>query len=306
MRGFIKNENFNESKTADSDRRILDNLAGAGISSDISLFSNNLRNTSTIASTDYVMNDDVFVIVNPYMLPYANNTIVNYGETEYVVKNSNLKNSFQLFPIGVNSPFVPSSPYLDIIRNDSVTFEDIINLNPQRLETSPSNTAGIGRTVYDPYTYYGINENIDAIVQSTEMLEYKKATALMTDQANTVDAPVVVNGTVVITNTTSSGTPVTGVLDVNADPGMFISSENGKIRAFSDNSQPWTKVAGGLSTNSSNTNIKNLVMTDPAINGITVTEITSETINTSVKNMYYSVPIEIEGETYYLLCKKVI
>lgn len=306
MRGYIRDSNFNESQTADSDKRILDNLAGAGISADISLFSNNSKNTSIISTADYVFMDGKFVITNSFMLPFANNTLVTYDNIEYIVKNSNLKDSFQLvLPSTPNSPFIPQEPFKNIIRKDNVTFENITNLNPQRLETKATTVSNIeGITEYDPYTIYGINENINAIVQSTEIYEYKRSSALMSDSPGVIDAPLLVNGTVVITNLDANGNPVTGNFDIDNDPGMFISNGTDKIRAFSDNSQPWAKNTGSLSTTSSEININNLIMTNPSITGISVTSIPEETINTSLKNVYYSIPVTINNENYYLLCKK--
>ena len=243
MRGFIRDANFNESKTADSDKRILDNLAGAGISSDIALFSNNTNNISTILPTEYVVVNGNFTLTNNFMLPYANNTIVTYDNTEYIVKNSNLKDSFQLvLPDTPNSPFIPVAPFIEIIRKDNILFENITNLNPQRLSTKATNRSNIdGIDSYDPYTYYEINENIDAIVQSNEIYEYKRNSALMSDSENVLDTPLIVNGTIAITNVDTNGNPSTGNLDINNDPGMFISNGTNKIRAFSDNSQPWSK-----------------------------------------------------------------
>lgn len=311
MRGYIKTNNFGESQTADSDRRILDNLAGAGISSDISLFSNNLRNQSIITKDDYIFENNKFTITNIYMLPFANNTIVEYDENSYIVKNSNLTTSFQLYPIdNLNSPFIPTAPFKDITRNDSINFENISNLNPQRLQTKPPSATIDSEDVntaseFNPYTYYGINENIDAIVQSVEMYEYKKDSSLVTDKENFVNSSLTVTGTITITNVDSNNNPVTSTLDVDNDPGMFVSNGTSKIRAFSDNSQPWQKISGGLLTNSTNTNVNQLVMSNPEINGLSVTSITTEQINTSLKNEYYSVPVTVNGETYYLLCKKV-
>lgn len=315
MRGYIKNNNFDESQTADSDKRIIDNLAGAGISSDVALFSNNLRNRSAITTTDYVFENNKFIITNIYMLPYANNTLVEYDNNTYVVKNSNLTNSFQLYPLdNLNSPFIPTEPFKDIFRNDSVSFENIANLNPQRLQTKPTSSTNIDNNEvntirageFDPYTYYSINENIESIVQSTEIYEYKRNSAIMTDKENVVSSPLSVNGTIAITNVDSNNNPVTVPFNTETDPGMFISNGTNKIRAFSNNSQPWEKVTGGLFTDSTNTNINKLIMSNPEINGITVTPVTTEQIDTSLKNVYYSIPVVINDETYYLLCKKLL
>jgi hypothetical protein len=316
MRGFIKDANFDESQTADSDKRILDNLAGAGISSDISLFSNNLRNVSIVSANDYNFVNSTFVLTNEYMLPFANNTIVIYDSSRYIVKNSNLTNSFQLFvEDNLNTPFIPLAPFKDITRNDSVLFENITQLNPQRLSTKTNSTSAAesGIESYNPYTYYRINENINAIVQSTEIFEYKKNSAIMTDRSNTIDTPLTVNGTIVITNTEFNGNPKTDNLDIDNDPGMFISNGSSKIRAFSNRSQPWEKVAAtstipaNLATTASEINVNNLIMTNPTITGLTVTSLlTTETIDTSLKNVNYSIPVVINNETYYLLCKKVI
>jgi hypothetical protein len=305
MRGFISNFNFIESSTTDSDRRILDNLAGAGISSDIALFSNNTKNQSVITINDYIVENNQFILTNDVMLPYADNTIVAYGENQYIVKNSNLIDRFQLFdPDNLNSPFEPSEPYRDIVRNDFVSFENIVNLNPDRIQTKPiASSNDIDQ--YDPYTVYGINENIEAIEQSNELLEFKRISTILTDRENTINSPVSLTGTVTITNIDSQGVPSTDVVD-SESPGLFINNGSLNIRAFSDSSQPWNQITGGLSTNSSNTNIGTLIMSDPSISGINVTAVDSEVINTSLKNEYYSVPVTINNELYYLLCRKVI
>jgi hypothetical protein len=305
MRGFISNFNLSESSTTDSDRRILDNLAGAGISSDISLFSNNLRNQSVITANDYIVENNQFILTNRFMLPYTNNTIVNYGNVQFIVKNSNSINQFQLFY--VDTPeilFEPNEPYLDIIRNDSVLFENIVNLNSTRIQTKP-NSRNSTVDLFDPYTVFKINENIESIEQSSEFLEFKKNSAILTDQDNIKNSRLSFNGTIAITNIDSQGNPSSANIDSNS-PGLFVNNGISNIRAFSDSSQPWEQISGGLSTNSSNTNIGELVMTDPSISGISVTTIDSETIDTSLKNEYYSVPVTVNNELYFILCKKII
>lgn len=308
MRGFIKNSNFDESQTTDSDRRILNNLAGEGIVLDVGLFSNNLRNTSKINVNDYVFEDNQFKITNDFVVPFANNTLVKYNNVEYVVKNSNLVDSFQLFLPNSVSPFVPTAPFYDIIRNDSVLYENIIKLNPQRLQTKASGDSSVGarRDAFDPYTAVGINDSIELINQSTELYEYKRTQSIMTDRDSILNSPLTVDGTVTITNVDGNGNPIGGVVDNTQGPGLFIRSGDNAIRAFSDSTQPWVDdVLGELSTDSESVTIKTLTMTNPRIDGIQITELSSsETISISQQNVY-SIPVEINGEVYYLLCKKV-
>lgn len=307
MRGYISNFNFSESSTSDSDRRILDNLAGAGISSDIALFSNNLRNQSIISSDDYTVENNQIILTNDFVLPYANNTIVTYGENRYIVKNSNLLDRFQLFSADEPSIlFEPSEPYANIVRNDSVLFENIINLNPERIQTKPdviSNNNNVD--TFDPYGAFSINESIEFIEQLSSLLDFKRTSAVLTDRDNLIRSQLSINGTVVVTNIDSQGIPSTLPID-DSSPGLFVNNGTSTIRAFSDSSQPWQQISGGLSTNSTNTNVGTLIMSDPSITGIVVTTIAGETINTSLKNEYYSIPVTIDSELYYFLCKKVI
>lgn len=307
MRGFIKDSNFDESRTSDSDRRILNNLAGEGIVFDISLFSNNLRNTSSITKDDYVIENNKFKITNQFKVPFSNNTVVKYNGVEYVVKNSNLVDSFQLFDVNSPTPFVPSAPFFDVIRDDHVLFENIQNLNPQRLQTKASGNDDVssGARLFDPYTFLAINETIDSIVQSNDVYEYKRARSITTDKDTSVATPLAIDGTITITNLDSNGNPVGGVIDSESGPGMFINNGENNIRAFSDSTQPWSQIAGGLSTSSATTNVKTLIMTNPAIEGIQVTELSSQETIIVSQNDTYSIPVEIDGEIYYLLCKKI-
>ena len=60
--GFVQSLNLFESQDGDSARGILNNLAGAGIATDVSLFANNLRTFNFVSYTDFVASAEPYPV----------------------------------------------------------------------------------------------------------------------------------------------------------------------------------------------------------------------------------------------------
>lgn len=300
-RGYVQESNLGESDIRDADRRILNNLGGGNISDDISLFSNNLRNYSTLSTASYTVDGDKIKINDNFIVPFANTTNILYNGIPYTVANSNLIDSFQLIDSG-GEVFVPTAPLLDIIRKDAIVSTNIQNLNPERIKTKlarDNNLASGGW--YDIYSVNTVDQDITAIEEYIEVFQYKSQTTLMADRKNIIQSNFKLNGTVVVTNLDSNGNPITGQTAItNTDPGLFVTNGSTTVRAFSDSSNPWTAEtnSGVTSTESSAITVKNLIVTDLSIKKLTIFDDAG-----SVQSFTHSYPVEINGEIYYLLCK---
>ena len=77
-------------------------------------------------------------------------------------------------------------------------------------------------------------------------------------------------------------------------PGIYVSG----VRAFSSSNNPWTKVGTALSTSSQEVSVAELNFANEiVISGISTVLDT----NVSVNDFTHTIPVSINGETYYLL-----
>lgn len=311
--GHIIKRSLNESDTAGKDRLILDNLtseAGIGASADIELFINNFRNTSTIYSDEYELDGENIVLTNTLLIPFANNNKVQVdGITAYVYESNGI-NKFKLRRVN-GSPYVPNG---DIVRNDSVTYDDIVKLSPERYpptktsndpnqtELSPSSVVSNSGTddITDIYGRYSVNTMITEIDNVVNNYIYKKSNSILLNKENLLYDRLIIEGSVKVLNLDEFGNKiqVQETLE-DADPGVYvISDELNPLRAFSDNTNPWdtTTNSGYNTTQSSETTVGNIFLTDPDITGLTVTIIPSTSIDATHK-----LPVMVNGELYYLL-----
>lgn len=311
--GHIIKRSLNESDTAGKDRLILDNLtseAGVGASADIELFINNFRNTSTIYSDEYELDGEVIVLTNTILIPFANNNKVQVdGITAYVYESNGI-DRFKLRRVN-GSPYIPTG---DIVRNDSVTYDDIVNLSPDRYPPTKTsndpNQAELSATsvvseagtedITDIYGQYSINSLITEIDNVVNTYIYKKSNSILLNKENLLYDRLVIDGSVKVLNLDEFGNKVQiqETLE-NTDSGVYVISDDlNPLRAFSDNTNPWdtTTNSGYNTTQSAQMTVGNLFLTDPDITGLTVTTIPSTSIDATHK-----LPVMINGELYYLL-----
>jgi len=299
--GYRKDLNLQETV---NEQDALDNLGGAGISNDLLIIRNNLRNISSISyssasngffdfgsSSQFVFtNDDVITISADVNV--GSTTLI--AGTNYFVCNSNAKSRFKLSTtpssVGFNTITVSSvSPTnFYFIRNDAVHQSNLINfIKPDIQDTS----------IFSYLNGASINSAFDSSQSNNDVAEYLINTKYKTNQ----DVTSTLNefkyeGIVTVNDPVSLNINQAG-LDNPKSPGVFI----GNTRAFSSDNNPWTQVGTALSTSSSEVSIGELFFSnDIYITGIS-TESTSE--YTSVTTFTHKLPVIMNGETYYLLLK---
>lgn len=92
--GFVKALNLFESQDGDSAKGVLNNLAGAGIATDIALFANNLRTFNFVNYTNFVASANAYPVNNEEFYDNVNPELNTNGtfltDTEWLKYNPNL------------------------------------------------------------------------------------------------------------------------------------------------------------------------------------------------------------------------
>lgn len=297
--GFLKELNLNETPNAAA---ALNVLGGAGISDDLLIIRNNLRNISSTAYESisdgffFFGSDNEFVFTNDDVITLSEN--VNVGSTNliagtnYYVCNSDTKTKFKLSTTpstsGVNTITVTSvSPTnFYFFRNDAVYQENISNF--------------IKPTIQDEYGFdyidgLSVNEAVDVIETAVDYGDSIIPRKYSTSSNTTSNVDVNIEGIVTINDPTAFNFNSTNLSSQNS-PGIFI----GTTRAFSSSEAPWTKVGTALSTLSSSVSVSELSFNDE----ITITGISTELgSSVQVSTFTHKFPVIINNQTYYLLLR---
>jgi hypothetical protein len=281
----------------------LDNIGGAGISGDLAILQNNLRNTSTLAyntisngyfyfgaSNEFVYTNDDIVTVSTNVSVGASTLVAG---TTYYVCNSNSLNQFKLSTtsstVGIATINVTSvSPTsFNFIRQDAVYQSNLANLiNPY--------VGGVDQEV--GFSYFGgksVNTVFQEVQSNNETADYLIGSKYQSNKDKTTADILNYEGAVIINDPTSLNTDSIGLANLKS-PGIFI----GNTRAFSSNNNPWTKVGSALSTSSYSVSVEELYFA----NEITITGISTESASSvGVTTYSHKLPISVNGEIYYLL-----
>lgn len=316
IQGHVIELNLSELNSREKDRNSIDNLGGEGMADDLSLFINNLKNTSIIKKEIYSViqatidgiSQPVIKISDPFVVPFSNRTSVKCGTIDCVVVNSNAIDQFQLKRKDNNQIFDPG--VVDIIRYDSVFTQNFDNINPLRFPpTKTENFTGISLTIEaDSVDIYDISipSYIDFIDSAIDSFLYLKSNSILTYKDNSFTKPLNLSDGIIIRNLDSNGNPITVQNSLtNSDPGVFIVNGNERFRAFSDNSNPWNiDTPNYTSTISTKAVISELEVKNPVITGLTINNeagsVSNNYISASTDNIYY-LPVYINGELYNLL-----
>jgi hypothetical protein len=323
IQGHVIDLSLSELDNREKDRNSINNLAGEGLADDLSLFINNLKNTSIIKKTQYVVIDidingiiEPFIqITDPFIIPFSNRTIVKCGTIDCVVYNSNTTNQFQVKNKSNNQAINPG--LVDIIRYDSVKTINFDNIDPTRF---PS-TVGINNSEFNSLEQgisdiYDINipNYIDSIETSIDNYLYLKSNSILTYKDNNFNKKITLSDSVVIRNLDINGNPITVQNSLEpTDPGIFIVDGTNRFRAFSDNSNPWnTNTTNFTSTISEKVTVSELEITNPIISGLSTNNVAGTISNTiiidpitnmAITNIYYFT-VYINGELFNLVTVK--
>ena len=307
--GYRKDLNLLETP---NDFTALDNLGGVGISFDLQIIQNNLRNISTAGFS--TLTDGFFDFGTTSNFVYTNddpikfNTSVSFGATTFnttdtfFICNSNGENKFKLSTTpstsdtGINTISITGTASTNIFnftRSDVVTKENILNLiDPRSLQ---DNNFG---TIRDNLSIISAFDTVQENVENSKFFISRKYKG---NADTTADRDIKVEGVVNVNDPVRFNDSVADLSDAKS-PGVFINS----TRAFSSDNNPWDELGsadgtGTLSTDSLEVSVAELSL----VNSISIggTSTNSET-SSNVTSFTHKLPVVINGETYSLLLKQ--
>lgn len=308
--GFVINLNLFESNTRDKDSTILDNLGGPGISDDIALFTNNLRNFDILRPTDIDTSNPattILRVVGDSKIAFSNGTIVTHNNKKYTVINSNAETQFELIDDdGIK--LTAGELQFNLIRSTAVLFENLANLNPKTYPTLnvPIEDIQDAQQAFirsqrekllselrtTDYRGNGVGYLI-AIDEYNSRFEYLKDIATYKNEQSTIKQEFRIKNSVFITNKDDID-----ITDSSA-PGSFISNVYGDVaRVGGNNINPWNITGAKTSTVSSSTSIGNLIVENPSFNGVAIQPLTEG----PAVNFTHRIPVIVNGVEYSLLC----
>ena len=253
------------------------------------------------SGTNFVYaNDD---IVSPSIDVSVGSTTLSAG-TDYFICNSNTESRFQLSftsstdPSGIstiNLTAVP--PQFDFIRKEAVFKKNLENYQRPEIQDELE---------FGSYLNGRINGVMDTAQTNGENADYFITKKYKGTENTSVDTEVKFEGTVNLFDPVGLNAN-SADLNLANSPGIFI----GNTRAFSADNNPWAPTAPDLATDSYEVSIAELEFGkgtaasanyDQGINieGISVVS----TGLPSPLNFTHKIPVNIDGETYYLLMEQ--
>ena len=298
-----------------NDFTAIDNLGGVGISFDLQIIQNNLRNISTTGFS--TLTDGFFDFGTTSNFIYTNddpikfNTSVSFGATTFnttdtfFVCNSNGENKFKLSTTsstsatGINTISITgtaSTNTFNFIRSDAVTQDNILNLvDPASLQDP--NFSTISPLIGNPKILNAF-ENVQENIENAKFFISRKYKG---NADTTADTDIKVEGVIKVNDPVRFNDSVADSDDAKS-PGVFINN----TRAFSSDNNPWEELGsadgtGTLSTDSLEVSVAELSL----VNSISIggTSTNPET-GIGVTSFTHKLPVVINGETYSLLLKQ--
>ena len=295
-----------------NDFTAIDNLGGVGISFDLQIIQNNLRNISTAGFS--TLTDGFFDFGTTSNFVFTNDdpikfdTSVSFGATTFnttdtfFICNSNGENKFKLSTTsstsdtGINTISITGTASTNIFnfnRSDVVTKDNILNLiDPRSLQDNDFST------IRDGLSIIGAFDTVQENVENSKFFISRKSKG---NADTTADRDIKVEGIVKVNDPVNFNDSVSDLGDAKS-PGVFINN----TRAFSSDNNPWEELGsddgtGTLSTDSLEVSVAELSL----VNSISIggTSTNSET-SSNVTDFTHKLPVVINGETYSLLLKE--
>lgn len=334
VQGFVKSANLKENEL---DRNAINNLGEAPIADDISLFINNVKNTSelTIFEEEYDRITGRITIINTTIelaasraSVFTNSDKVRVEQLDGTVirdnlyiRNSDGESSFELATdeAGNNQFTLSLREDFKVVRYDTVTLANFAQLGVA--ESTASFSSGLATGDQDINSGDGTVEAVDEEdtynTRFGGIYEYLDVAKYLAQKKFTIDEDVASDDTFATEGTFTIEDPSDTILDIgitNDTPGIFITDPNSsvfniqRIRAFSDTSNPWEET--GSSTNSLATSTG--VLQTGAISaqagtlklnaGLAVDGITPVSSTGNINAAYFShkIKVNINGVDYFL------
>ena len=295
-----------------NDFTAIDNLGGVGISFDLQIIQNNLRNISTAGFS--TLTDGFFDFGTTSNFVFTNddpikfNTTVSFGATTFnttdtfFVCNSNGENKFKLSTTsstsdtGINTISITGTASTNIFnfnRSDVVTKDNILNLiDPRSLQDDTFSTIRDGLSIIGAF---------DTVQENVENSKFFISRKYKGNADTTADRDIKVEGVVKVNDPVNFNDSVSDLGDTKS-PGVFINN----TRAFSSDNNPWEELGsadgtGTLSTDSLEVSVAELSLVNSiSIGGTSTNSATSS----NVTSFTHKLPVVINGETYSLLLKQ--
>jgi len=295
-----------------NDFTAIDNLGGVGISFDLQIIQNNLRNISTAGFS--TLTDGFFDFGTTSNFVFTNDdpikfdTSVSFGATTFnttdtfFICNSNGENKFKLSTTsstsdtGINTISITGTASTNIFnfnRSDVVTKDNILNLiDPRSLQDNDFSTIHDGLSIISAF---------DTVQENVENSKFFISRKYKGNADTTADRDIKVEGVIKVNDPVNFNDSVADLGDAKS-PGVFINN----TRAFSSDNNPWEELGsadgtGTLSTDSLEVSVAELSL----VNSISIggTSTNSET-GIGVTSFTHKLPVVINGETYSLLLKQ--
>lgn len=310
--GFVKSKNLRESSSPELDTNAFNNLTSVpgqeNVVNDIKLFSNNRKDVSVLqAGSDFIYDypKRSYLITNPQKIAFSNKTIIYTEEQnskELEVFDSNGIDKFKLKLKSNGEEYVNEN--INLIRKDITTLENIKNLNKERSQTiniSPDELDSLpnvfeltrGDDIFNSST---IPEFIDLIQFTIDKFLFKKDKSFVLNENKEIDQTLTIDGNLSIINEGNIS------FENENSPGIFISSGQSKVRAFSSTFNPWSTddISNKTLTSASKIFVKTLIASNLNFSTLTTNNVTSS----DVKQDYtHKVKVTINEIEYFLLCK---
>ena len=295
-----------------NDFTALDNLGGVGISFDLQIIQNNLRNISTAGFS--TLTDGFFDFGTTSNFVFTNDdpikfdTSVSFGATTFnttdtfFICNSNGENKFKLSTTsstsdtGINTISITgtaSTNIFNFIRSDAVVKDNILNLiDPRSLQDDTFSTIRDGLSIISAF---------DTVQENVENSKFFISRKYKGNADTTADRDIKVEGIVKVNDPVNFNDSVADLGDAKS-PGVFINN----TRAFSSDNNPWEELGsddgtGTLSTDSLEVSVAELSL----VNSISIGGTSTNTATSSnVTSFTHKLPVVINGETYSLLLKQ--
>lgn len=308
--GFVLKLNLQESNTRDKDELALDNLGGSGISDDIGLFANNLRNFDFINPDDIVRDDatqSLTIVSTSSKVAFANRNLVTHNGTTYSVVDSDSNKTFSLKD-GNGNYLLANEITSPLVRSLAITFNNLQNINPQKQEVinAPDvlvenlirlQQLGIFNYGLEPQSIY--DRSLGAYIETAEQLSGDfniiRSKTFFTPLHNIKRDEFTSYNSIFVVNDNDED-----ILQDNT-PGIYVQSGDGtKARVGGVNVDPWTTLPNRTITQATQTTMRDLYTTDVEFTG----DITVDTISepTDVRTTFtHKMKCIINGQVYNLL-----
>ena len=320
LTGFAKSNNLIENE---QDRLAIQNLfpSLSGISDDVALLANNLRNesllevktTEIIADSSVLANNVITIVNTPTEFAARSNVFSNGDKVDIyhldVKQNTSLltvikSNSIDKFSLSTNGTTAMDlttlknlGGVLTLKRSDAVylnnfTYVGISDIDYIDINDLANNAFFSFESVDDPAT------TLSLLLSDLDLTKRTRSVKYRSDGSLALDTKLESEGSF-----TASG-EIDSVGDV---PGLYITDATSPVdsitavRAFSNDNNPWIQNGSDLETQASTVTIGNLVFNQKIeINGLTVTQ----EFGAIADVFTHKLPIIIDGQTYFICLNK--